>query len=123
MTWKPIQFCRLEAILVEDYARCPPDLQALFCDSAIPPEKWEQSPWGIQGGGFWAVAVKGDLVLWYNDIEDGFNVSRYVRLKEIPTEEYFCNQDSLEQALIILAGSSSIRLGPPELPANLDREV
>ena len=60
----------------------------------IDPEKWQQHPYGDQGGGFWAVGVLGRTVIWYNDIEDGFNRSRYTKYGEI--EAYWCNQDELE---------------------------
>jgi hypothetical protein len=55
-------------------------------------------------GGFWAVAVDDDRVLWYNDVEDGFNVSRFARRGEIPRDEYWCNQSSLRQMLPALRG-------------------
>jgi hypothetical protein len=42
-------------------------------------------------------------VLWYNDIEDGFNVSRFVQWGEIPSDEYWCSQDPLQYALPKLA--------------------
>jgi hypothetical protein len=43
----------------------------------IEPEKWGCSPWGDESGGVWAVAVDGGRVLWFNDIEGGFNWSPY----------------------------------------------
>ena len=43
----------------------------------IEPEKWSCSPYADDRGGFWAVAVDGERVLWFNDNEDGFNWSRY----------------------------------------------
>lgn len=60
----------------------------------INPEKWSQNPYGTQGGGFWAVALLGQTVVWYNDVEEGFNTSRYVHYGAI--DEYWCNQDELE---------------------------
>jgi hypothetical protein len=56
----------------------------------IEPEKWQCSPWGDAGGGFWVVAVKGGEVVWYNDIEDGFNTSPFTNRGTIG--EYRCNQ-------------------------------
>lgn len=50
---------------------------------AIAPSKWGLSPLGDLGGGFWVVAIFGDSVIWYNDIEDGYNVSTYPTLGEI----------------------------------------
>jgi hypothetical protein len=63
----------------------------------ISPEKWTQRPHGVTSGGFWAVALLGSSVVWYNDLENGFNRSRFVRYGEIL--EFGCNQDNLEVAL------------------------
>ena len=43
----------------------------------IHPIKWQLPPWGDQGNGFWVVAIFGRNVVWYNDIEEGFNRSPY----------------------------------------------
>ena len=56
-------------------------------------EKW-QHPYGDIGNGLWAVALLGTTVVWYNDIEDGFNRSRYTRYGSI--DDYWCNQSELE---------------------------
>lgn len=81
--------------LAQELGECSAAAQAFFAAIAFTPVKWKQSPWGDESGGFWAVAAKGDRVLWYNDIEGGFNVSRFVTRGEIPAEEYWCNQDDL----------------------------
>lgn len=63
----------------------------------IPPEKWAQHPYGDEGGGFWAVGLLGRTVVWYNDIEEGFNCSEYTSYGTIGA--YWCNQDELEVAI------------------------
>ena len=62
----------------------------------IEPEKWNQHPYGdaVEGGGFWAVGLLGRTVVWYNDIEGGFNTSRFKSYGSI--DEYWCNQDKLQ---------------------------
>lgn len=83
----------------------------------IDPEKWRLSPWGDEGGGFWAVGVIGRYVVWYNDIEDGFNRSAYEKYGEF--EDYWCNQDELEETIQYLINmvetgfDSAPRWGPP----------
>ncbi|WP_306227153.1 hypothetical protein [Bosea beijingensis] len=64
---------------------------------AITPRKWELSPLGELGGGFWVVAIFGASVIWYNDIEDGYNVSTYPTLGEIGA--YGADQYELEHVL------------------------
>ena len=60
----------------------------------ILPEKWSQDDYGNLGGGFWVVAIVGRTVIWFNDIEDGFNRSAFSEFGKI--DEYWCNQDELE---------------------------
>jgi hypothetical protein len=44
---------------------------------SIEPEKWQEFEYGIESNGFWVVAICKDHVIWYNDIEEGFNISDY----------------------------------------------
>ncbi len=90
-----------------------PAEQRLWEAIRIEPERWQQHPYGDPGEGFWAVAIVGKTVLWYNDIEEGFNRSRYDRYGTI--EDYWCNQDELEIAMRYLvsaleSGTDLVRL-------------
>jgi hypothetical protein len=60
----------------------------------VSPAKWQEPTYGKHVGGFWIVGIVGQKVIWYNDIEDGFNLSKYSELGTI--SEYWCNQDQLE---------------------------
>ena len=87
----------------------------------IEPEKWFQHPFGDNGNGFWAVGLIGRTVIWYNDIEDGFNRSRYSTYGTI--DDYWCNQDELETTLQYLMsalerGTDLVRLTrkPAQVP-------
>jgi hypothetical protein len=73
----------------------------------IEPEKWRCSPWGDKTGGFWAVAIDGDRVLWFNDIEDGFNWSPYSTRGTIA--QYGADQLDLEMILERIAQRNSER--------------
>ena len=77
MMWTPITRSELDDMVARSARRLFSELLAAYAQTAIPPQKWSQSPYGDEGGGFWAVAVFGSKVLWYNDIEDGFNVSHF----------------------------------------------
>lgn len=114
MSWKPISRDSLDAIIAADLANATPAQRAVFDAAAVSPLKWQLSPWGDAGGGFWVIAVTGDRVLWYNDIEDGFNVSRFTAPGVIPSTEYWCNQDELLVALPTLVGAAHAGLAPPE---------
>jgi hypothetical protein len=114
MTWRPIGLTDLESMILRDLADCSDGERELFERVRIPPAKWRLTPWGDDGGGFWAVAIHQDRVLWYNDIEEGFNVSRFEVPGEIPCNEYWCNQDPLRCALPRLQGEAGTLLAPPE---------
>jgi hypothetical protein len=114
MDWDSIGLKEIEHIVTEALAKATPEEKALFARTAVPPTKWQLSPWGDEGGGFWVVAVMDDRVLWFNDIEDGFNVSRFAVVGRIPSTEYWCNQDELPLAIRALAGESRGKFGPPQ---------
>lgn len=100
--------------------RMTPRQQRFFDVIRIDPERWAQAPYGDDTGGFWVVGLLGRTVIWYNEIENGFNRSRYSTYGTI--DEYWCNTDRLEEALQRLmdalnpdlAGSSSGRASPPK---------
>ena len=114
MDWDTVDREAIDELVAEGLAKATPDERAVFSRAAVTPEKWQLSPWGDPGGGFWIVAVLEDRVLWFNDIEDGFNVSRFVVRGTIPRAEYWCNQDELGSALKALAGAPQGKFGAPE---------
>jgi hypothetical protein len=114
MDWEPISLSELEELIETDLVECAPELKELWNRVRIAPEKWRQSPWGDEGGGFWAVAVLSNRVLWFNDIEYGFNVSQFTTWGEFPDNEYWCNQDGLHFALLQLSGGTGGNFGPPQ---------
>ncbi|MEZ4687450.1 MAG: hypothetical protein R3B47_15690 [Bacteroidia bacterium] len=64
---------------------------------AIEPEKWNEKEYGQPGSGFWAVAICRNLVIWYNDIEEGFNISKFSDYGKIG--EYGTEQGELQWAI------------------------
>lgn len=52
---------------------------------------------GEEGGGFWVVAILGKSVIYYNDIEEGYNLSPFIKYGEI--ENYYCNQIELHEMI------------------------
>jgi hypothetical protein len=116
MDWTPIGETSIWDKIIRAESRMNVEQSRLWELLKITPSKWQQSPWGDAGGGFWAVGLIGNQVIWFNDIEDGFNISKYKSHGDI--EEYWCNQDELEWAIqsILNAmqhGYSVIRCSPP----------
>jgi hypothetical protein len=117
----PLSRQDLESVIINALAEYDDAVRAEWARIRIEPEKWRCSPWGDEGGGFWVVAVDGDRVLWFNDIEEGFNWSRYSTRGTI--DEYLCNETAFTDFLEGIAQEQSeitrARLRDGDLPANL----
>jgi hypothetical protein len=116
MDWSPLREAELSTLIANAVSVMEAPARSLWNLVSVRPVKWQLHPWGDKGGGFWVVGVIGQQVVWYNDIEDGFNVSRYDAPGEIA--EYWCNQDELNHTLHTLlhqirTGEASGKLGPP----------
>ena len=71
----------------------------------VAPQKWQEHTMGRDGGGFWVVGVAGNKALYYNYIEEGFNLSTYSQYGTL--DEYYCNQLELHEMIISLSVSIS----------------
>ena len=113
MTWAPITREALQARI--DFGLDSGDecARAFFHEIAREPVKWKLHPWGDAGGGFWVVAVLDQRVVWFNDIEDGFNISTFKEEGVIRRDEYWCNQDELHGVIVALTAGGGQELGPP----------
>ena len=94
MAWKPISEADLIGEINESRQRMNLPQRRFWDFICVEPQKWSLHPYGDEGGGFWVVGLVGRSVVWFNDIEDGFQRSHYSHLGEI--EEYRCNEDNLE---------------------------
>ena len=111
MSWEPISEAGLWDEIISAEGRMSLQVLRLWEAIKIRPEKWAEQTYGTAGRGFWVVAIIGNRVIWFNDIEEGFNCSSYTTAGTLA--EYFCNQDQLEIAVqniltIIKTGKDSI---------------
>jgi DNA-binding transcriptional regulator GbsR (MarR family) len=91
--WKPITLSEiLEKIKVSE-TELSNELLHFWKLVKVNPSKWRESEFRKEGNGFWVVAVCGNYVIWYNDIEEGFNISTYAKFGEI--NNYGAEQDQL----------------------------
>lgn len=110
--WVPCSLAELQRLMVEDLAVTSDGNREFFARVRREPVKWQQHPAGDLGGGFWAVAVHGPCVLWYDDVEEGFAVSRFEKEGLIPDDT--CGFETLGKALDRLRfdGDFYLRSGP-----------
>ena len=111
--FEPVTETALLARIAQCQARMSEAELRLWEAVRIQPQKWQQHPYGDQGGGFWAVGLIGATVIWYNDIEDGFNRSRFSTFGTI--DDYWRNQDELETTIdyllnVLSRGHDIVRL-------------
>lgn len=118
MSWEPISEVELWDRINSACERMTPEQSRVWETIKVLPHKWAEHSYGNLGGGFWVVALIGTSVIWFNDIEDGFNQSKYTDFGKI--DEYWCNQDELEWAVqnvvnLIRDGYNTAgKCGPPQ---------
>jgi hypothetical protein len=115
--WIPITLEELNSMMLDDETLMDEQELRLWDIIRITPQKWSEDGYGKKGGGFWVVGIIGSQVVWYNDIEDGFNISSYSSFGKI--DEYVCNQDELWFTIkkliqLIDKGKSSLSRGGPK---------
>ena len=89
----PLSEAELTAMITAAEAELSPKEQRLWELIRISPARWSGGDYGRETDGFWAVGVFGDQVLWYNEIEEGFNLSPFTLYGKI--DQLWCNQDDL----------------------------
>jgi len=116
--WQPITEKELQDEINRSVRAMTPEQRRLWDVISVAPGKWMLPPWGDMGAGFWVVAITGSTVIWFNDIEDGFNRSGYSRFGVI--DAYRCNQDQLQWTIqsvldeIRTGRRSGSHAGPPQ---------
>ena len=96
--WTPISKNQLLILIKESQTKMEKTEKRLWTLIQLSePVKWEQNPWGNEGGGFWVVGIFGNKCIYYNDIEEGFNESVFKRWGTI--HEYWCEQLGLHELI------------------------
>lgn len=101
-TWQPISAVEIDALLAAQITNCSPEQQELFERFKIIPQLVPITRLGNAEAVF-VVAKRGDLVLYYEDVEDGFNISTLAPDGTIATPG--CEQWELGHALGHLAAA------------------
>jgi len=101
--WQPISAAELDALLAVQIADCTPEQQEFFDRCKVTPYLVPITRFGETEAVF-VVARAGDLVLYYEDVEEGFNISMLSPDGSIATPGY--NQCELTHALRHFAQAS-----------------
>jgi hypothetical protein len=94
--WQSATIEQVIEIVKADLARCTPDQIAVFEKYRTPPYRAPLSRYG-QDESVIVVAQKENEVVYWEDVEEGFNVSPLVTDGKVL--EHWCNQDDLGTAL------------------------
>jgi len=92
--WEPISLDELNIEIQKGVQNMTKISCSTWNKISIKPEKWSEKNYGLEGNGFWVVAVLNEKIIWYNDIEEGFNISSFSKYGVI--DEYRAEQDELE---------------------------
>lgn len=95
--WHPALYAEIDEMVQAAELQMEPAVQAFWGRISVVPQKWQLPIWGDAGGGFWVVALMGQECIYFNDIEDGFNVGQFDTLGII--RYYGCEQDELEHCI------------------------
>jgi hypothetical protein len=95
-TWTPITLDRLAKIIEADLRDCDEGLRSLFAKYAVAPYHAPIDRHGHEELVF-VVAKKANEVMYYEDIEDGFNISPVTEHGKIA--EHWVEQNPLKWAL------------------------
>ncbi len=115
--WKPIELNELYDEIYKTETDLNDELWNFWQLIKIDPENGPNPNLEQKVVDFWVVAICGRKVIWYNDIEEGFNISDYNKYGQI--KGYYCNQDEISWAVIKLfdlikfGGEIIGQAGPP----------
>ncbi len=118
MRWEPTSREELQLDVYDRVQQMTSTQRRLWDLVEVAPQKWQLHTWGDKGSGFWFVALVGQTVVWYNDIEHGFNRSQYTESGVI--DRCQCNQDALHETIghllieLETGRASGSHFGPPE---------
>jgi len=108
MAWKPATIDEVKDILRADLKRCNPKQIEIFQQYSVEPYFAPIVRYGKEENVV-VVAQKSDEVIYWEDVEEGFNISLAGPGGRIV--EHWCNQDDLSVALNRLIQSRERRTG------------
>lgn len=88
MEWEPITLDGLNDLIKSGEVQLNAEMFRFWKLVKINPEKWAEPEFDNGDDEFWVVGIFGKKIIWYNDIEEGFNVSDYITYGTIEMGEF-----------------------------------
>lgn len=96
-TWRPITADEMQSLIDEPLKDCTPEQREIFDRYRVALRPTPLERYG-QLETVFVVAQRGNEVMYYEDVEDGFNFSPLTADGRVA--QHWCNQDELKYALI-----------------------
>jgi hypothetical protein len=94
MAWNPISLDAMMDLIAEGEAEMEQDMLASWNLIKTAPEKWDQESYRDEEVKFWVVGLAGKTAIYYQDIEEGFNISGFTTYGHLDETGY--EQDELQ---------------------------
>ena len=107
MALNPIPLDTIMDLIAEGEAEMEQDMLALWNSIKMTPEKWSQVSYPDSGDEFWVVGLAGKTAIYYNDVEEGFNISGFKTYGHL--DDWGYEQDELQWTMIKLFRSRNLQ--------------
>ncbi|HEY5748405.1 MAG TPA: hypothetical protein VIU12_20185 [Chryseolinea sp.] len=103
----PISLDTIMNLVAEGETEMEQDTLTLWNAIKMTPEKWSQVSYPDKRIEFWVVGLIGKTAIYYNDIEEGFNISGFKTYGHL--DDWGYEQDELPWAMIKLFRSRNLQ--------------
>lgn len=106
MTIAPLSEVQIYDIIIDAEQKLRPVAQRFWSELKVTPQQWKEASFGKYLGGFWVVGIFGEHIIWYNEIEEGFSISKYSQYGRIDNYNSYVStlSDIIEQIVRKLEG-------------------
>jgi hypothetical protein len=98
--WPPISIDKIKLLILQTELTMDYKALNLWNLIKVTPHKWQEKSFGDDRGGFGGGCFFGNQIIYYNDIEDGFNISPFEIYGVI--DQYNCNQSELTSPITLI---------------------
>lgn len=100
MALNPISLNTIMDLIADGEAEMEQEMLSLWNAIKMTPEKWSQVSYPNKEIKFWVVGLTGNTAIYYNDLEEGFNISGFKTYGHL--DDWGYEQDELQWTMIKL---------------------